>query len=211
MALWLVLDELHKRLTLIEERELIMDNPKTDELHELHPLFESGLWIFSPVYEGTNFTSNQTLSKVMNKLFGGGEVENPNKRPDFVALPNSSISIYNNFKYDKELRTIVSFEDILIVELKKGGHKLTVENVRQAEDYARSLRKAENLTNSNFICYVLGSKMDQEVEHDGPQTRGKIQIIPMRYDIVVENAKLRTFNLMEEIKKIGFVETLFFS
>ncbi len=47
----LVLNELERRLKLIENLERLMNDPKTDELHDLQPLFDVGLWIFGPEYE----------------------------------------------------------------------------------------------------------------------------------------------------------------
>ncbi len=202
----IVLDELHSRIALIEEIELIMDNPKTKELTELHPLFEKGLWIFGPEYEGFNFTSNQKLSTVMNKLFGGGNIKESDKRPDFVSLPDSSASIYNSYKYDK-LGNISGYDKVLIVELKRGGHKLTINNLRQAEDYARRLRSTEKLKDTNFVCFVLGSKIDEDAEEDTNQLIRGINTIPMRYDVVIGSAKARTFNLMDKIHTIKKIPT----
>ncbi len=47
----IVLNELERRLRLIEQLELFVDDPHSDELHDIHPLFERALWIFGPEYE----------------------------------------------------------------------------------------------------------------------------------------------------------------
>lgn len=202
----IVLDELHSRITLIEEIELIMDDPKTKELTELHPLLEKGLWIFGPEYEGYNFTSNKKLSTVMDKLFDGGNIEDPDKRPDLVSLPDSSASIYNSYKYDK-FGNISGYDKVLIVELKRGGHKLTINNLRQAEDYARRLRNTEKLKDTKFICFVLGSTIDEDAEEDANPLVRSITTIPMRYDVLIGSAKARTFNLMDKIHTIKKIPT----
>jgi hypothetical protein len=46
-----VLGELRYRLDLIKQLEKLLDNEHADELHELQPLFERGLWMFGPEFE----------------------------------------------------------------------------------------------------------------------------------------------------------------
>lgn len=72
-----VLDELRYRLKLIVELEALVDNHTTDELHDLQPVFERGLWIFGPSFESVSFTSNRTLATVVRAHLGGGVVNNP--------------------------------------------------------------------------------------------------------------------------------------
>jgi hypothetical protein len=57
-----VLDTLKFRMKLILELEQLVEDKATDELHELQPLFEKGLWIFGPEYESICFRSNRALS-----------------------------------------------------------------------------------------------------------------------------------------------------
>ena len=47
----LVLGELQRRLRLIERMQQLVEDPEADELHQLQPLFERGLWIFGTEYE----------------------------------------------------------------------------------------------------------------------------------------------------------------
>jgi len=51
-----VLDELRFRLLLIGELEKLVDVKTTDELHQLQPLFQKGLWMFGPKFESIEFT-----------------------------------------------------------------------------------------------------------------------------------------------------------
>ena len=48
----LVLHELESRLRLIGKLQGIVHSTTADELHDIQPLFERGLWIFGPEYEG---------------------------------------------------------------------------------------------------------------------------------------------------------------
>src|SRR4051794_7283221 len=63
----LVLNELQRRLTLIRQlQQLIRDN-RADEVHQLQPLFERGLWIFGPEYEAVDLESGLEVNKIGEK------------------------------------------------------------------------------------------------------------------------------------------------
>lgn len=199
-----VLSELHWRLEIIKRMETIIDDDKTDELHDLQPLFEKGLWIFSPEYEGVQFFPNRRLLTIVQNLFNTSEVENPKNRPDFVILPDSSIGMYGSDRYD-ENGNIVGISKILILELKRGGSTITKKELRQAEDYALAIQKSGKLNNNTkIICYVLGSYVDCEKSTSG----ANVEIIPYPYSTILRQANSRTFNLMERIKKCKKIDTL---
>jgi hypothetical protein len=195
-----VLDELHWRLALIQKMEQLVEDPTTDELHEMQPLFENGLWIFGPEYESREFLSNRTLATIIKKFFGGdvSECEYPRKRPDFVALADRSIGVYSSDDYDSD-NEVCGIRKILIVELKKGGSTIRDEERRQAEDYAKIITKSGKIdSNTKIVCYVLGSKIDAESVKLGKQET--IEVIPRSYNIVLQQAYARTFNLIRKIK-----------
>ena len=91
----IILGELKKRLTLIKELRDLINTEKTDELHDLQPLFARGLWIFGPEYEAVEFTSNRSMGNSIRELFGGVSLSDCRLRTDFIALPSSSIGIYS--------------------------------------------------------------------------------------------------------------------
>lgn len=95
-----VLDELKYRIDLIKQLDQLVDSPTADELHDLQPLFERGLWIFGPEFESISFTSNQTLATIVRKMFKNEIIDSPKKRPDFVILPESSIGLYSCDAFD---------------------------------------------------------------------------------------------------------------
>lgn len=195
-----VLGELKWRLQLISKLEEIVEDPKSDELHDLQPLFEHGLWIFGPEFESISFISNRSLSTVIKNLFGDKVVENARKRPDFVALLDSSIGIYScdTFNEDHEPN---DFDKIVIVELKRGGIPIDSAQKDQALLYARELRKSKKVSlTSPIIAYVLGSEIAPEANviiQEGP-----IKIIPLRYNTILSKAHARTFNLIKKIEEI---------
>lgn len=194
-----VLNVLRWRLQLVTELERLVDNSTTDELHDLQPLFERGLWIFGPEFESISFISNRALSTVIKTYFGDRLLDNPKKRPDFVILPDASIGVYSRDSYDigHELDGIGS---VVIVELKRGGFEIDDKEKDQAMYYAREIRKSGKVDKTTKItCYVLGSLINKDAEEKNYD--GLITIIPMRYQTVISKAKGRLFNLIDQLEK----------
>jgi Histidine kinase-, DNA gyrase B-, and HSP90-like ATPase len=195
-----VLDELRYRLALIKQLDSLVENHTADELHDLQPLFERGLWIFGPEFESISFTSNRSLSTVVRKFFGEAILEHPNKRPDFVVLPESSIGVYacDDFGENHE---ISGFKSIVIVELKRGGFKITNEEKTQASNYARELRKSGKVNKeTKIICYVLGTFVDPFDEET--LADGETFVYPRTYNTILRQAQARTFNLLRKIESV---------
>lgn len=196
-----VLDELQWRLNLIEKIESLSENPDTNELHELQPLFETGLWIFGPEFEGARFLSNKSLSTIVKEFFRGTIVDHPMRRPDFVALPDTSIGVYSGDEYSDN-GEVCGIDKVLIVELKKGGFKITQKEKRQTVDYALAIKKSGKIKqNTRMTGYVLGTTIDtdsNQVSKEGDT----IEVIPRPYSTVLRQAHARTFNLMKKIKDI---------
>lgn len=201
-----VLDELGYRLRLISQLEQLVDSPTADELHDLQPLFERGLWIFDPEFESISFTSNQSLSTVVKKLFKGGVVDTPKKRPDFVILTDCSIGIYSCDAFD-ENHEVAGIASVIIVELKKGGFTISDDEKDQAMKYAREIRKSGKVSKSTKItCYVLGASVD--VSAGELSTDGSITVYPRAYSLVLKQAHSRTFNLVNKLKALKGLEVI---
>lgn len=166
----LVLSELQRRLRLIERMQQLVEDPEADELHQLQPLFERGLWIFGTEYEAVDFRSNRGLNEVirnfLGKADGAGAIEEdycpPNKRIDLIALPDRSIGIYSADSYlDGEVSGI---RKVLIVELKKGAFKLTQKEVDQARDYAKEIKRSGRVQRETEVeVIVLGAEKEEDL------------------------------------------------
>ncbi len=174
-------------------------------------MFAHGLWIFGPEYESREFLSNRSLTTVIRTFFdkkGVKCLQNPRNRPDFVALADSSIGAYSSDKYGGN-GEVSGIDKVLIVELKKGGSKITLENKVQAIKYALDIQIAGKVTqNTKMICYVLGAKVDLIASQ--PSAEGSIEVIPRPYSTILNQAHARTFNLMKKIqeyKHIDYTET----
>lgn len=200
-----VLGELRWRLELISKLESLVENSHADELHDLQPLFEHGLWIFGPEFEAISFISNRSLATVIKMMLGNAVIENERKRPDFVILPDSSIGIYSCDNFDEE-HEINDFNKVVIVELKRAGVPIETAQKDQALTYARELRKSNKVgLKTPIIAYVLGSEISPGANEEF--TEGPIRIVPIRYNTVLAKAHSRTFNLIkkiEEIKNISY-------
>lgn len=194
----IILSELNKRLTLIKQLRELVNTDKTDELHDLQPLFARGLWIFGPEYEAVEFTSNRAMATTIRQLFGGMDGSDCRLRADFVALPDRSIGVYSadSFNSDGEVDGV---REVLIVELKKGGATIGVDEIHQGEGYARELRKKKAVDSQTKIdVYVLGTIVgDAEDSAIGTNTR----IMPRTYDVILKRAEARTFHLLRRIEE----------
>ncbi|PZU94191.1 MAG: hypothetical protein DCE90_15085 [Pseudanabaena sp.] len=206
-----VLDELRFRLLLIGELEKLVEVKTTDELHQLQPLFQKGLWMFGPKFESVEFTSNRSLLNVIKNLLDKkyqnvGLVSEPRRRPDFVVIPSqesiegSSISLYCRDAYDSDNdNEVQGLEEIIIIELKRGGFEISKKEKRQAEDYAKELLDSGKVNDSTkIICYVLGSKIRKNEHHSSIE--GNITVYPETYQTVLSKAHARTFRLYKKLQ-----------
>lgn len=198
-----VLNELHWRLELIKDLELLTGRQDSDELHDLQPLFERGLWIFGPEYEAVDFRSNRTLATIIRDLLGGGATNGSSKRPDFVALPDSSIGFYAADGYDVD-GEVEGIAKVLVVELKRGGFTLTRKEVSQPEEYVAALREGHHVQDSTkFDVFVLGSDLRSDAADTrtlGPSGAPHTVIRPTTYSRILKRAHSRTFHLLEKVR-----------
>lgn len=195
-----VLGELRYRLVLIDQLERLVDCKTTDELHDLQPLFERGLWLFGPEFESVSFMSNRNLATIVREFFADKAISFPKGRPDFVIIPNASIGVYGCDSFDLN-HEVNGFSKVVIVELKKGGFELTGEEKDQVVRYARVLRKSGKLGDATpIICYVLGSRLD--VDARNPTDDGSIKVIARTYNDLLRGAQARMFNLQKHIKSL---------
>jgi hypothetical protein len=194
-----VLNELHRRLTLIERMQSLVDSPLADELHDLQPLFERGLWIFGPEYEAVDFRSNRGLAEVIGKFLGGAKYAPAPLRPDLVALPEASLGAYCADAYDAA-GEIAGIRKVAIVELKKGGFTLKQDELDQASKYCKEIRKAGRIqATTEVVAYVLGANMEPDLEKVTIGT--SITVIPMVYQTILRKAHQRTFNLQKTLRE----------
>lgn len=197
----LVLNELEARIHTITRMQSLVESPLADELHELQPLFERGLWMFGAEYEAVDFRSNRGLATIVRDFLGGTTESLRNARPDFVALPERSIGLYSAPEY-RDGGEISGVRRILIVELKKGGFCISQKELDQARNYAMELRKAADVRqDTEMVGYVLGADADARLEE---MSIGRHLVIkPMIYRTLLDRAHSRTFYLQQKLSALG--------
>lgn len=204
----IVLDEIQNRLKLIQEIRNAIQCKGVDEVHELQPLFEKGLWMFGAQFESIEFTSNKGMTKVIRELFGLREEKGSRNRPDFVVLPNNkgSVSLFSRESYDEETGIVNGSSQVVIIDLKTTGLKIGDEEKLQIWKYVKELRNKGCIDNNTKIYgFILGDYI--EPAENQPRTEGEnVKIIPLLYMSILANAEKRLFNLQLRIKDDPFLK-----
>jgi len=202
-----VLDEIDKRISIVEAIRKLSSDPTVDELHVLHPLIANSRWIFGPEFDSPEYSSNTQLQTTVEKVFGKklnkDAFINNKKRPDLVALQNSTLSITGVSNYDNGLMTL---NKILVIELKRGGFKLTRQERNQAVGYVEDFMNCGTLIGNPYInAFVVGQSFDEKVqpiqtiENENKVEMGKVQIC--LFSQLVDSAEKRLFNLRSRLSE----------
>lgn len=200
----LVLDEIENRLRLINELKIKLQVVGIDEVHELQPLFEKGLWMFGAQFESIEFTSNKGMTSVMRQLFGDKKVKGTRNRPDFVVLPDSSVGFYARPSYDEDYNED-GVEHVVIVDLKTTGLPLGSVEKEQVWKYVKELKAKGHIKKTTRVDgFVLGDVI--EAGEDDPIKHGdEVKIIPMLYGTILKRAEKRLHDLHSKVKKAPFL------
>lgn len=193
-----VLNEIDRRLSIIEAIRKLSSDKNTDELHILHPLITESRWLFGPEYESSEYIFNNQLGTIVKKVFSDATLSpavNRQKRPDLLCLPdNSSISI-TGIEDTHRNTGMALLRKILIIELKKGGFKLTKAERNQAQGYVEDLYSNPEGKNCDFTAFVVGDTVDSNISPytDICDNHGRVYITT--YNQLIDTAEKRMFNL----------------
>lgn len=191
-----VLDEIDDRLSVIETLKRLADDPQVDELHTLHPLILRSRWLFGPEFESLEYCSNVTLQTVARELFQKkGAHFNKDNRPDIVVLPdNTTWQITGVEAFDSLNPEIAQIQRILVIELKKGGFKITRNEINQADGYVQDIAMSAARSQQTFIdAWVVGQKIDDKAEREkkiGNPTYGRIRAVTFSQLVDTANARM---------------------
>jgi hypothetical protein len=197
-----VLDEIDNRISVIEAIRKLASDENVDELHVLHPLVTGARWLFGPEYESAEYASNRQLQNAVEIVFKTkiqkDVFNNHRKRPDIVVLPNSTLSVTGTETFEGDI-TLSTVNRILLIELKKGGSKLSRTERNQAMGYVEDFINAGNLLgNPSIDCYVIGKVFSEKVEPTVKVgDRGKVNICI--FDQIVDTAEKRLFGLRQKL------------
>lgn len=200
----LVLDEIQNRLKLIGELRAKLKEVGIDEVHELQPLFERGLWMFGAQFESIEFTSNKGMTNVIKTIFKDEGGKGTRNRPDFVALPDSSVGFYARASYD-ENHDEDGVEHLVIIDLKTTGLALGSKEKDQIWKYVKELREKGYLKKySRVDGFVLGDKIEGG-ENEPIKHGEEVKISPLLYDTILIRAEKRLLSLHNKVKDAPFL------
>lgn len=201
-----VLDEIDSRLSVIETIRRISDDPETDELHTLHPLVLRSRWLFGPEFESEEFCSNATLLTVAKQLFqkAGAQFINERNRPDIVVLPDKvTLQLVGIEAFDPADSSVVQMQQVLLIELKKGGFKLTRNEVSQVDGYVQDIAACGALSGVPYIsAWVVGQSIAAGVAKDkkvgdGDREFGRVRATT--FAALVDTANRRMIKLRDAL------------
>jgi hypothetical protein len=204
-----VLDEIDKRISVIEAIHKLSNDSNVDELHVLHPLVASARWIFGPEFDSPEYSSNSQLQTTIEKVFGKkldkGAFNNNKKRPDLVVMAKSVFSITSTIAFDTDTG-LSTINKILIIELKRGGYKLGREERNQAVGYVEDFMNCGTLIGNPYItAFVVGESFNEKIqpiqiiENENKVEMGKVQIC--LFSQLVDSSERRLFNLRSRLNE----------
>ncbi len=200
-----VLDEIDKRLLVIEALGRFSKDPTTDELKTLHPLVLQARWLFGPEFDSPHYTSNVSLTSAMSKLFqrkvSRDTFYNARNRPDIIIVENATLSAICSEEFVDD-SPLLMMKRILIIELKRGGFAIGRNEMDQAGHYVEDLLNSGHLSGTPFInAFVVGHEIDPKITRirkvgDNPE-RGRIEATT--FGQLVSTANQRLMRLKEQL------------
>jgi len=201
-----VLDEIDSRLSVVETISRLSGDRNTDELHTLHPLILRSRWLFGPEFESQEYCSNATLQTVARHLFKHANAQfiNEKNRPDVVILPDkTSVQLTGIQSFDPVDATLIRLQNVLLIELKKGGFELTRKEVNQADGYVH-IAASGAISGAPFICaWVVGDRIgtgvakDKTLRSEGGDNYGRVRATT--FGALVDTANARLLKLRDTL------------
>ena len=194
-----VLNEIDRRLSIITAIRKLSSEKTTDELHVLHPMIAESRWLFGPEYESSEYIFNKQMQTAVNKIFGEcatySNDANYKNRPDLVVVSGSTISVTGIEEIPSDLG-LAKVRKLLLIELKKGGFKITRKERDQAQAYVEDLLNSNLGNNCQITAYVVGDSIADNISSPtkiGEGNRGVLFVTT--YDQLVDTAERRMFGL----------------
>lgn len=201
-----VLDEIGRRIKVVEALEKLMGDKGVDELHVLHPLVAQARWLFGPEYDSPHYASNLALRAAMAKVLGlevpAATFNNPRKRPDLIVRSDSSLSALATEDFHLETK-VVTCRRILLIELKKGGFRIGRKEVEQASGYIEDLLGCGHITGSPFIhAFVVGHELDPKITATRKigESPEKGRVDARTFADLVATANARLFRIRDQVE-----------
>lgn len=193
-----VLNEVGRRMRVVEAIEKLCGDSAVDELHTLHPLVTHARWLFGVEFDSPHFISNVTLTTALKRITRKRLVEtefpNPRKRPDLLVLDDGTLGAT---AIDEVADSgLARLKSILLIELKKGGLTIGRDEMEQAFGYAEDLMTSRDIDGTPMVYgFVVGNDVNHDRATDRPltrngQDRGVIKACSYRQLVRTANVRL---------------------
>ena len=160
--------------------------------------------MFGAQFESIEFTSNKGMTNVIKTIFKDEGGKGTRNRPDFVALPDSSVGFYARASYD-ENHDEDGVEHLVIIDLKTTGLALGSKEKDQVWKYVKELREKGYLKKYTRVDgFVLGDKIESG-ENEAIKHGDEVKISPLLYDTILIRAEKRLLNLHSKVKNAPFL------
>ena len=171
-----VAQQVQSRLETIELFETQVQDPRTFEINgdnSIHRILERAMWLVSEEYWLLH--SNKTLRKqIGDEMSKRDKKKFGKKRPDFVCG-----TVGNR---------------LIILELKRPSHQLTVEDLNQLETYLAVAKKYFKAT--SMRGYLVGSSTDDELERRMDFRKGSDIL---HYSNIIDSTKKRYHEFLKSL------------
>jgi hypothetical protein len=173
-----VAQQVRARLQTIELLEKQIQHPKTFELYgddSIHRILERAMWLIDERY--WLLQSNTTLRKFIgDSLSKSDKKKYAKKRPDFVC---GTVG-----------------DKLIILELKRPGHTLSVEDLNQLEQYLVLAEQYKNF--SSYEGYLVGSKTDDELRRTLKHRSSHFKVL--HYTDIIDDTKKRYTEFLKTVE-----------
>lgn len=197
-----VLNEIDRRLAIIEAIRKLAGQDTTDELHVLHPMIAESRWLFGPEYDSSEYIFNRQMKTAASAIFGENVFYradiNDKKRPDLICIPESTIGITGLEEIPDDTK-LVRVRRLLLIELKKGAFKITRNERNQAAGYVEDLAKSTILGgNCHVTGFVVGHSIADNLANSFDVKDNDVvlgTLYTTTYSQLVDTAERRLFGL----------------
>lgn len=199
-----VLDEIGKRIRVVEALEKLSKDPSVDEVSTIHPLVSQARWLFGPEFESPLFAWNITIRRVVEKLWGKSvpptAFVNPKNRPDLVFLEDRTVAGFAVESPDGSSEAqLVALEHVLLIELKRGGSTIERKEVDQTVGYVEDFLGPNVLDgNPKVRAFVVGHEVDARIQKRSLGERGVVEAVT--FERLIRTAGQRLFRLRDQVQ-----------
>ena len=134
-----------------------------------------------------------------------GQFINEKNRPDIVVLPGKvTLQLVGIEAFDPADPSIVQLQQVLLIELKKGGFKLTRKEVNQADGYVQDIAASGAISGAPFVsAWVVGQSIAAGVANDkkvGDDNRQYGRVRATTFGALIDTANRRMMKLRDTLE-----------